>query len=680
MAKKRVYQLAKELSISSKELIAKMKELNIEVTSHMSTIDEEEAKILKELFDVNNKENAKQKFNKDEGEKNIDKLKNEDNINEEVTEIENELNDENVIELEGQLTVKELGEKLDISSNELIGKLIGMGIMANINQELDYETTELIASEYGYTIKESEVLEEKTLEEKQEEELDFEDSEEKMESRPPVVTVMGHVDHGKTSLLDAIRESHVTDKEAGGITQHIGASTVRINDDNIVFLDTPGHEAFTSMRARGAQVTDVAILVVAADDGVMPQTIEAINHAKAAGVPIIVAINKMDKLDANPDRVKQELSEHGLVPEDWGGDVITVPVSAIKGEGLDELLEMILLVSEMSELKANPNRKAVGIIIEAELDKGRGPVASVLIQKGTLKVGDSIIAGTSSGRVRAMLDNQGKRVKKAGPSTAVEILGLSEVPQAGDKLFAAKDDKKARELAGARKDQIKRDQIKSKQNISLDDLFDQIKVGEVKDLNIIIKADVQGSIEAVKDALVKLSNEEVKVNPIHGGVGAITESDIMLATASNAIVIGFNVRPTTSATNLAERESVDIRTYRIIYKAIEDIEKAIKGMLEPEYKEVIQGRAEVRETFKVPNAGVIAGVYMLNGKVTRNSSARLLRDNIVIHEGKISSLRRFKDDVREIASGYEGGIGIENYNDIKEGDIIEAFIMEEIER
>ncbi|MGO1367933.1 MAG: translation initiation factor IF-2 [Senegalia sp. (in: firmicutes)] len=680
MAKKRVYQLAKELSISSKELIAKMKELNIEVTSHMSTIDEEEAKILKELFDVNNKENAKQKFNKDEGEKNIDKLKNEDNINEEVTEIENELNDENVIELEGQLTVKELGEKLDISSNELIGKLIGMGIMANINQELDYETTELIASEYGYTIKESDVLEEKTLEEKQEEELDFEDSEEKMESRPPVVTVMGHVDHGKTSLLDAIRESHVTDKEAGGITQHIGASTVRINDDNIVFLDTPGHEAFTSMRARGAQVTDVAILVVAADDGVMPQTIEAINHAKAAGVPIIVAINKMDKLDANPDRVKQELSEHGLVPEDWGGDVITVPVSAIKGEGLDELLEMILLVSEMSELKANPNRKAVGIIIEAELDKGRGPVASVLIQKGTLKVGDSIIAGTSSGRVRAMLDNQGKRVKKAGPSTAVEILGLSEVPQAGDKLFAAKDDKKARELAGARKDQIKRDQIKSKQNISLDDLFDQIKVGEVKDLNIIIKADVQGSIEAVKDALVKLSNEEVKVNPIHGGVGAITESDIMLATASNAIVIGFNVRPTTSATNLAERESVDIRTYRIIYKAIEDIEKAIKGMLEPEYKEVIQGRAEVRETFKVPNAGVIAGVYMLNGKVTRNSSARLLRDNIVIHEGKISSLRRFKDDVREIASGYEGGIGIENYNDIKEGDIIEAFIMEEIER
>ncbi|NBI07903.1 translation initiation factor IF-2 [Senegalia massiliensis] len=666
MAKKRVYELAKELEISSKELINKMKELNIEVSSHMSTIDDEEAKILKELFDKKPNE-LKSNSNKYEGENNIDNNINQDNVNEEKQE--------KLIELEGKVTVKELANKLDISTNELIGKLIGIGIMANINQELDEDTTELIASEYGFEIREA-----KTLEERQEEELDFEDSEENLVLRPPVVTVMGHVDHGKTSLLDSIRESHVTQREAGGITQHIGASTVNINGNKIVFLDTPGHEAFTSMRARGAQVTDVAILVVAADDGVMPQTIEAINHAKAANVPIIVAINKMDKPEANPDRVKQELTEHGLVPEDWGGDVITVPVSAIKKEGLDELLEMILLVSEMSELKANPNRKAVGTIIEAELDKGRGPVATVLIQKGTLRIGDSIIAGTASGRVRAMIDSYGKRVKKASPSTAVEILGLSEVPQAGDKLFAAKDDKKARELADQRKEQIKRDQIKSKQNISLDDLFDQIKTGEVKDLNIIIKADVQGSIEAVKDALVKLSNEEVKVNPIHGGVGAITESDIMLATASNAIVIGFNVRPTTSATNLAERELVDVRTYRIIYKAIEDIENAIKGMLEPEYKEVVQGRAEVRATFKVPNAGVIAGVYILNGKVTRNSSARLLRDNIVIHEGEISSLRRFKDDVKEIATGYEGGIGIENYNDIKEGDIIEAFVMEEIER
>jgi len=669
MAKKRVYELAKELEISSKELINKMKELDIEVSSHMSTIDDEEAKILKELFDKKTNE-LKSNSNKYKGENNIDNNINQSNVSEEIEE-----NKENVIELEGKATVKELADKLDVSTNELIGKLIGIGIMANINQELDEDTTELIASEYGFEIKEA-----KTLEEIQEEELDFEDNEENLILRPPVVTVMGHVDHGKTSLLDSIRESHVTQREAGGITQHIGASTVNINGNKIVFLDTPGHEAFTSMRARGAQVTDVAILVVAADDGVMPQTIEAINHAKAANVPIIVAINKMDKLDANPDRVKQELTEHGLVPEDWGGDIITVPVSAIKKEGLDELLEMILLVSEMSELKANPNRKAVGTIIEAELDKGRGPVATVLIQKGTLRIGDSIIAGTASGRVRAMIDSYGKRVKKASPSTAVEILGLSEVPQAGDKLFAAKDDKKARELADQRKEQIKRDQIKSKQNISLDDLFDQIKTGEVKDLNIIIKADVQGSIEAVKDALIKLSNEEVKVNPIHGGVGAITESDIMLATASNAIVIGFNVRPTTSATNLAERESVDVRTYRIIYKAIEDIENAIKGMLEPEYKEVVQGRAEVRATFKVPNAGVIAGVYILNGKVTRNSSVRLLRDNIVIHEGEISSLRRFKDDVKEIATGYEGGIGIENYNDIKEGDIIEAFVMEEIER
>lgn len=666
MAKKRVYELAKELEISSKELINKMKELDIEVSSHMSTIDDDEAKILKELFDKKPNE-LKSNSNKYEGENNIDNNIKQDNVSEE--------NEENVIELEGKVTVKELADKLDVSTNELIGKLIGIGIMANINQELDKDTTELIVSEYGFETREA-----KTLEERQEEELDFEDNEENLILRPPVVTVMGHVDHGKTSLLDAIRESHVTQREAGGITQHIGASTVNINGNKIVFLDTPGHEAFTSMRARGAQVTDVAILVVAADDGVMPQTIEAINHAKAANVPIIVAINKMDKPEANPDRVKQELTEHGLVPEDWGGDVITVPVSAIKKEGLDELLEMILLVSEMSELKANPNRKAVGTIIEAELDKGRGPVATVLIQKGTLRIGDSIIAGTASGRVRAMIDSYGKRVKKASPSTAVEILGLSEVPQAGDKLFAAKDDKKARELADQRRDQIKRDQIKSKQNISLDDLFDQIKTGEVKDLNIIIKADVQGSIEAVKDALVKLSNQEVKVNPIHGGVGAITESDIMLATASNAIVIGFNVRPTTSATNLAERESVDVRTYRIIYKAIEDIENAIKGMLEPEYKEVVQGRAEVRATFKVPNAGVIAGVYILNGKVTRNSSVRLLRDNIVIHEGEISSLRRFKDDVKEIATGYEGGIGIENYNDIKEGDIIEAFVMEEIER
>ncbi|MBS4536006.1 translation initiation factor IF-2 [Clostridium sp. D2Q-14] len=660
MTKKRVYQLAKELNITSKELMNKMKDLDIEVSSHMSTVDDDESNILKEL--LSNKSNS-----------DINKNGNVENENIEGEDIIEEKN-EKIIKIENTITVKDLAEKLSINNNELISKLITLGIMANINQELDYDTIELIADEYGYGVEEIKSLDEDS------EELDYEDDEENLVLRPPVVTVMGHVDHGKTSLLDAIRESHVTEGEAGGITQHIGASTVKINGNKIVFLDTPGHEAFTAMRARGTQVTDIAILVVAADDGVMPQTIEAINHAKAANVPIIVAINKMDKLEANPDRVKQELTEYGLVSEDWGGDVITVPVSAINKKGLDELLEMITLVAEMSELKANPNRKAVGTIIEAELDKGRGPVATVLVQKGTLKIGDSIIAGTASGRVRAMIDSQGRRVKKAGPSTAVEILGLSEVPQAGDKLYAAKNDKKAREIADDRKDKIKREQIKSKQNISLDELFDQIKIGEVKDLNIIIKADVQGSIEAVKEALIKLSNEEVKVNPIHGGVGAITESDVMLATASNAIVIGFNVRPTASATNLAERESVDIRTYRVIYKAIEDIEDAIKGMLEPEYKEVVQGRAEVRATFKVPNIGTIAGVYILDGKVTRNSNVRLLRDNIVIHEGDISSLKRFKDDVKEIVSGYEGGVGIENYNDIKEGDIIESYIMEEIKK
>lgn len=661
MTKKRVYQLAKELNVTSKELINKMKDLDIEVSSHMSTVDDDESNVLKELLSKqsNSTTNENIKNNSIEGE--------------DIIEEKNE----KVIKIEGTITVKGLAEEMSVNTTEIISKLITKGIMANINQELDHNTIKSIAEEYGYEIDEAEVLEE---EEEEENELDFEDNAEDLVLRSPVITVMGHVDHGKTSLLDAIRESHVTEGEAGGITQHIGASTVKINGNKIVFLDTPGHEAFTAMRARGTQVTDIAILVVAADDGVMPQTIEAINHAKAANIPIIVAINKMDKLGANPDRVKQELTEHGLVPEDWGGDVITVPVSAIKKEGLEELLEMISLVAEMSELKANPNRKAVGTIIEAELDKGRGPVATVLVQKGTLEVSDSIIAGTASGRVRAMIDSQGKRVKKAGPSTAVEILGLSEVPQAGDKLYAAKDDKEAREIADDRKNKIRRDQVKSKQNISLDELFDQIKTGEVKDLNIIIKADVQGSIEAVKEALIKLSNEEVKVNPIHGGVGAITESDIMLANASNAIVIGFNVRPTTSASSLAETDSVDIRTYRIIYKAIEDIEAAIKGMLKPVYKEVVQGRAEVRATFKVPNAGTIAGVYILNGKITRNSEVRLLRDNIVIHEGDISSLKRFKDDVKEIASGYEGGIGIENYNDVKDGDIIEGYIMEEIKK
>ncbi|WP_026893804.1 translation initiation factor IF-2 [Clostridiisalibacter paucivorans] len=665
MTKKRVYQLAKELGMTSKKLIEKMKELDMEVGNHMSTIEDEEADILSDFFS-------------EETEKVEEDIKenNEETKTEKTNDEEDEESDSaKEIEAEEKIVVKDFAEKIGISPTQLITKLMGFGVMASMNQEIDFDTATIIAEEFGYT-----VIQKKTIEEKEEEQLDYEDAPEDLIPRPPVITVMGHVDHGKTSLLDAIRKSHVTAKEAGGITQHIGASTVEINGKNIVFLDTPGHEAFTSMRARGAQVTDIAILVVAADDGVMPQTIEAINHAKAAEVPLIVAVNKMDKPGANPDRVLQELTEQGLVPEDWGGDTIVVPVSALKNEGIKELLEMILLVSEMQELKANPDRNAVGTIIDAQLDKARGPVATVLVQKGTLNVGDAVVSGVASGRVRAMVDSNGKRVKKAGPSSAVEILGLSEVPEAGDRLYAVEDDKSARDIASNRKDTQRREQIKSKQNISLEDLFDQIKTGEVKDLNVIVKADVKGSIEAVKQSLIKLSNEEVKVNPIHGGVGAIRETDIMLASASNAIVIGFNVRPTSTALDLANRENVDVRTYRVIYNAIEDIEAAIKGMLEPEYKEVILGRAEVRATFKVPNVGVVAGVYVLNGKVTRNSEVRLLRDNVVIHEGSISSLKRFKDDVREIASGYEGGIGIENYNDVKVGDVIEAYIMEEVER
>ena len=490
---------------------------------------------------------------------------------------------------------------------------------------------------------------------------------------------MGHVDHGKTSLLDAISNTRVTQQEAGGITQHIGAYQVSVDGKIITFLDTPGHEAFTTMRARGAKVTDIAILVVAADDGVMPQTIEAINHAKAANVPIIVAINKMDKPDGNADRVKQELTEHGLLPEDWGGDTICVPISAIRQEGIDNLLEMVLLVAEMQELKANPNRRAKGTVVEAKLDKGRGPVATVLVQEGTLKVGDFVIAGTAYGRVRAMISDKGKRIKQAGPSTPVEILGFSDVPEAGDILFDVEDEKFAKQVVEERKNKIKESQITSAQKVSLDELFDKIKEGELKDLNIIIKADVQGSVEAVKQALTKLSNDEVRIRAIHSGVGAITESDIMLASASNAVVIGFNVRPEPTARAAAEKEKIDIRLYRIIYDAIEDMEAAIKGMLEPKYREAVIGHAEIRTIFKVPGVGSVAGCYVADGKVTRNSHTRLIRDGVVVHEGRIQSLKRFKDDVKEVNAGYECGIGIENFNDIKEGDIIEAFIMEEVE-
>jgi translation initiation factor IF-2 len=670
----RVYELAKELGMTSKELIEKISDLNLEINSHMSTIEDEEAELIMELIEEENKD--KKAIEKKRTKKKDDSSKNDEEKSLKTKEIIKDTeSNEKVIEIGNTIIVRELADKMSVTASQIITKLISLGVMVNQNQEIDFDTASIIGEEFGFTVKESE-----TIENVDEFELDFEDPEESLKPRPPVVTVMGHVDHGKTSLLDAIRKTQVTRSEAGGITQHIGASTVNIKNKKIVFLDTPGHEAFTAMRARGAQVTDLAILVVAADDGVMPQTIEAINHAKAAGVPIIVAINKMDKPTANPDRIKQELVEQGLVPEDWGGDTICVPVSARNGEGIDELLEMILLVAEMQELKANPDRRAVGIIIEAQLDKGKGPLASVLIQKGTLNVGDNVVSGSAYGRVRAMLDDKGKRVKKATPSIPVMILGLSEVPEAGEYLYSVEDEKTARIYAETRKQKKREEQLKLNQKVSLDDLFDQIQSGEVKDLNVIIKADVRGSIEAIRQSLVKLENEEVKVNVIHGGVGGITESDVMLASASNAIIIGFNVRPTLNAMDIAKRENVDIRTYRIIYEAIEDIQSAIKGMLEPTIVEEVIGRAEVRATFKVPNIGMIAGIYVLQGKLTRNCKVRLLRNDIVIFEGNVSSLKRFKDDVKEIQSGYEGGLGLENYNDVKEGDIIEAYILKEVER
>ena len=554
--------------------------------------------------------------------------------------------------------------------------LMKMGIMANINQSIDEDTIMILADDLGIS-----VVVAKVEEEEEEEGLElFEDKEEDLKPRAPIITVMGHVDHGKTSLLDAIRKTNVTASESGGITQHIGASEVMINGQKIVFLDTPGHEAFTAMRARGAHITDIAVLVVAADDGVMPQTIESISHAKAAGVPIIVAINKMDKPSANPDRVKQELTEHGLLVEDWGGDVICVPVSAKTGEGIVNLLEMILLQAEVLELRANPNRLAMGSVIEARLDKNKGPVATLLVTNGTLKSGMSVVAGTCSGRIRLMTDFKGKEIKKAGPATAVEILGLSEVPEAGDEFNAVKQDKIAKEIAENRKQKLREEILARNASTTLEQLFSQIQEGEVKDLNLIIKGDVQGSIGAIVSSLEKLNNENVRVKVIHTGVGTITESDVMLAGTTGSIIIGFNVRPTTAVQTFADRENIQIRLYRVIYDILNDVEDAMKGMLDPEFKEEVLGKAEVRNTFKVPNVGIIAGAYVQEGKVLRNAEVRLVRDGIVIHEGTISSLKRFKDDAKEVAQGYECGIGIENYNDIKEGDVIECFHMVEVER
>ena len=767
MEKIRVYELAKQLNVSTKDLMNKLKENKIEVKSHMSTLDKDQISKVKSFYkkpkkvqnnqknsnlkkenkqDINkiskenveskshtedNKKdsNSKKRFkpkhprnNDDESVSHFDKIKHKNksemnekhdsndkkknknfknnknknsntnknnrssknnknnktnNQNKKEQVIKNEPKEPKKFIIQPTITVKDLSEKISVSISELIMKLMELGIMANQNQEIDFDTASLVAGEFNVIVEQDEV---EDFDDDDVFNLDFEDKDEDLKERPPVITVMGHVDHGKTSILDRIRNSRVAGREAGGITQHIGAYTIRVNDKKIVFLDTPGHEAFTAMRSRGAQVTDVSILVVAADDGVMPQTVEAINHSKAAGVPIIVAVNKIDKENANIERVKTELAENGLVPEDWGGDTVLVPVSAKTGEGIDELLEMILMVAEMEELKANPNRLAVGTVIEAQLDKGRGPTATILVQKGTLKHSDMVFSGQASGRIRAMFNDQGKQVKKAGPSTPVLILGLNEVPEAGDMIYAVKDEKEARNYAQKIKDHNREEQIKSSSTINLDELFGKISDGETKDLNIIIKTDVKGTIDAIKQSLIKLSNDEVKVNIIHGAVGGITESDVNLASASSAIIIGFNVRPTQVALDMAKNESIEIRTYRVIYDAIEDVKNAITGMLKPQYQEEVLGRATVRDTFKVPGVGTVAGVYVNTGKVTRNAVVRLLRDEILIFEGPISSLKRYKDDVKELTQGYEGGMGLENYNDIKPGDVLEAYVLNEVQR
>ena len=579
------------------------------------------------------------------------------------------------IEVPEEISVGELASRLKKTAVDVIKKLMALGQMASVSDIIDFDTASIVAEEFDATVKKEVIItaEESIM-------MDLEDNAEDLIPRSPVVVVMGHVDHGKTSLLDYIRNSNVTAGEAGGITQHIGAYRVNVKDRDITFLDTPGHEAFTAMRARGAQVTDIAILVVAADDGIMPQTVEAINHAKAANIEVVVAINKIDKEGANPDKVRQELTEHGIIPEEWGGDTICVNVSAKTGQNVDELLETVLLVADMADLKANPNRQARGTVIESKLDKGRGPVATVLVQNGTLKIGDVLVAGTCVGKVRAMIDDKGKRVQTAGPSVPVEILGMSAVPDGGDNFYVVDDEKKARDVAEERVNKAKAVALASAQKASLDSLFSQIEEGKMKDLDIIVKADVQGSVEAVKQSLEKLSNEEVRVRVIHGAVGAVNDSDVMLASASNAIIVGFNVRPDSNAVSSAERAGVEIRLYRIIYDAIEEIEAAMKGMLEPKFKEVVLGHAEIRQTFKVSGVGTIGGSYVLDGKISRNSQVRIVRDGIVIHEGVLSSLKRFKDDAKEVASGYECGVGIENYNDIKDGDIVESFIMEEIEQ
>ena len=631
-----------------------------------------------------NKTKSKKNFDNDDNEdfnpnkpnKNRKKKNRKSKSNKANNQPTKESNENGKIEIPEVVTVSAFADKIGENSNAVIGKLIQLGVMAGLNDTIEFEQAELIAMDFG---KEITLEQEFSAIEEQEIDLDYEDNEEDLITRAPVVSVMGHVDHGKTSILDAIKNTRVTSGEAGGITQHIGAYSVDLDGRAITFLDTPGHEAFTEMRMRGAQSTDIAILVVAADDGVMPQTVEAINHAKAADIPIVVAVNKVDKEQSDPNRVKQELMEYGLVSEDWGGDTITVDVSAKTGQGIEELLEMVLLVAEMRELKANPNRDAVGLIIEAQLDKARGPVATVLVQKGTLHEGDNVLTGSASGRIRAMFDSKGNAIKEAGPSVPVQILGLSDVAEAGDKLFAVEDEKTARAYASRAEEQKREERLMAK-GASLEDLSGEAAEGELKELNVIVKTDVKGTVDAVSQSLLKLSNEEVKVSVVAGAVGGITESDVLLAQASNAIIIGFNVRPTQGAMERAKDNGIEIRTYSVIYEAIEDVESAIKGMLDPEFVEEVLGRAEVRDTFKVPSVGTIAGVMVTSGSVPRRAKVRLLRDNVVIFDGDISSMKRFKDDAKELANGYEGGIGLNRFNDIKVGDVMEAYEVVEKER
>ncbi len=684
MKKVRIYEYAKEVGKQSKDLITVLKDANIEVSNHMSMLTEEGLAKLDSVFKKQEKAAQNDQSSNNEGKKNkkkkIKKEKNRKTQKQQPAIIEapsEETISEDTILVKDGMTVGELSEVLNIGSTELIKKLfMELKIMANINQSLTLEQIELIAMDYGKEIQEEVEINKEDLDLY----FEVEDAEKDLKERAPIVTIMGHVDHGKTTLLDTIRNSRVTAGEAGGITQHIGAYQVRAKDKKITFLDTPGHAAFTTMRARGAKITDVTILVVAADDGVMPQTIEAINHAKAAEVPIIVAVNKMDKPQANPDRVMNELVEYGLISEEWGGDTIFVPISALKGEGIDELLENILLVTEMQELKANPNRLALGTVIEAKLDKGRGAVATLLVQNGSLNVGDPLVVGNTFGRVRAMINDRSKNIQTAKPSTPVEITGLQDVPNAGDRFVVFGDEKTARQIGEKRQQQYIETTRQANSAVSLDTLFEQMKQGEMKDLNIIIKADVQGSVEALAMSLAKIDVEGVNVRIIHTGVGAINESDITLAVASNAVVIGFNVRPDNNAKQMAQTEQVDIRLHSIIYKVIEEIEAAMTGLLDPEFVEKVIGLAEVRQVYKVSKIGTIAGAYVTEGKVSRDGKVRVIRDSVVIYEGEIDTLRRFKDDVKEVQSGYECGMTVENFNDIKEGDVFEVYIMEEVKK